>query len=159
LATRRKQSLEIIERARENDDVTPLSAMLENLAVISVQAKKLVQEGVPLHDPKHLSVQKLLQDCATGLAPYLHPRLSATVAVTAPAPAAEEERGPPALDELLARLRRLAEDNGVTIIPPVVPYRGSEPPVVRKPPTMDAIPSDQPRSKIQPGDEWKDARR
>ena len=81
----RAQTTTIVDRAIENGDLTPLSAMLDNLAVISAQANKLVQDGVPLHDPKHLSVRKLLQDCATGLAPYLHPRLSATVAVTATA--------------------------------------------------------------------------
>jgi hypothetical protein len=84
--------------------------MLENLAVISAQANKLVQDGVPLHDPKHLSVRKLLQDCVTGLAPYLHPRLSATVAVTATAAPADEARDTSATDEFMARNRRLAEN-------------------------------------------------
>ena|SRR5258705_1895998 len=103
----RQQIVEIVERALENDDVTPLKAMLENLAVISAQANKLLQEGVPLTDQKHMSLRKLLMDAAQGLAPYLHPRLSAiaSVSTTAPADAAPDHS---ATDEFMARIQRLA---------------------------------------------------
>ena len=45
----RAQTTTIVDRAIENGDLTPLSAMLDNPAVISAQANKLVQDGVPLH--------------------------------------------------------------------------------------------------------------
>lgn len=56
-------------------DVTPLQAMLKNLAVIIRKADEMLKSDVPIDDRNHLAVRKMLREIASSVAPYCHPRL------------------------------------------------------------------------------------
>lgn len=55
--------------------MTPLQAMLKNLAVIIRKADEMLKSDVPIDDRNHLAVRKMLREIASSVAPYCHPRL------------------------------------------------------------------------------------
>lgn len=167
----RAQTGEIVERALKNNDVMPLEAMLRNLRVLVTECERLLEAGVPVVDREHLALRKLATKTASAVAPFVHPKLSAIAVAAAPADEAARERDALAIDEFKARIERLAEnhkrmgtsegdDGRVEVIEPIRPPVSSRAEIVKRtPPRIDAMPSDQPRSKMQPGDVWKDAYR
>jgi hypothetical protein len=106
----REQTAKIVDRALERGDTTPLQAMLKNLQVIARKADEMLESGVPIDDTKHLALRKMLQDIAGAVAPYCHPRLSAIASVTTAAPADTGREDSSAVDEFMARIQRLAEN-------------------------------------------------
>ena len=127
----RAQTGEIVARALKNDDVTPLQAMLKNLAVIVQRADEMLQDGVPVDDARHLALRKLLQEIAAAVAPYVHPRLSAVANLAANDEArrdAERAEARSAADEFRERIRRLVEAHHRSVAANVVqlePVRGN----------------------------------
>lgn len=55
----RAQTGQIVERALQHGDLTPLEAMLRNLRVIVAEAERMLEAGVPVTDKDHFTLRKL----------------------------------------------------------------------------------------------------
>jgi hypothetical protein len=106
----RAQTGQIVERALQHGDLTPLEAMLRNLRVIVAEAERMLEAGVPVTDKDHLTLRKLATETASAVAPFLHPKLSAIANLQKDASQGEADRTETrrSVDIFIERIRHLA---------------------------------------------------